>query len=125
MAIPNEYRDIVETLATATNEGRVKWAATKFGIEVAVSGSKFVVWAGTDEEQERGFVSFALSDKDGNTLDNWYVDEGASEYDLMRSLYAGAKRQAMGIPERLANIRNEINKAEIVGVTPQVVSEKW
>lgn len=121
MAIPNDYKDIVETLATATNEGRVKWAATKFGMEVALSGSKFLLWAGTDEEQERGFVSFALSDKDGNTLDNWYVDEGANEYDFMRNLYSGAKRQAMGIPERLASIRNEIKNAEIIGESPRTI----
>lgn len=117
MPIPKDYKEIVEILSDATNEGRVKWASTRFGVEVSVSGSRFVIWAGTDEESGRSFVSFGLADEKGKTIDTWYLDEGEAEYSDMQRFFASAKRQALGIPQRLASIRDAIGNAEIIGDT--------
>lgn len=118
MAIPSDYKDILDDLSKATAEGRVRWAATKFDVEVSVSGSKFTLWSGKDVTTKRNFVAFALSDHNGKTLDTWQVDECNPEYDFMRDLYAGARRKAMEIPQRLASIREEFSKSGMIGDAP-------
>ena len=115
MPIPSDYQDIVDMLLTATNEGRVKWAPARFGYEVTVGENRFIVWNGTDEETNRGFISFALTDRGGKALDTWYVDESESAYDSMGNLFAGAKRQALGIPKILAGLKEAIEKGGTIG----------
>lgn len=115
MAIPNDYKDIVETLYSATDEGRVKWSQARFGFEVAVQGSRFQIWSGTDEENGQAFVAFALTDEKGKTLDSWYVDESEPEYEWMHKLFYGAKRQALGISKILAGLKEVFDKGGVIG----------
>ncbi|HMQ14163.1 MAG TPA: hypothetical protein PKD21_12000 [Candidatus Competibacter phosphatis] len=115
MAIPNDYKDIVETLYLATDEGRVKWTQARFGFEVTVQGSRFQIWSGTDEENGQAFVAFALADEKGKTLDSWYVDESESEFEWMHKLFYGAKRQALGISKILAGLKEVIGKGGVIG----------
>ena len=118
MAIPAEYKDIIEMLAIATDEGRVNWAATQFGLEVALASSKFALKAGSDVSGKGEFVSFALSDTNGKTLDIWLVKEGSEEYRLMHGMYMAARRKALGVPQRLDSIREEFKKSHIIGAPP-------
>lgn len=117
MSIPDEYKDIVDMLAAATTEGRVKWVATKYDVQVAVSGSRFSLWTGNDANRKRDFVALALSDNDGKPLDAWQVDESSTEYDFMHDLYNRARRKALEVPQRLASIREEFKTRHIIGDT--------
>jgi hypothetical protein len=118
MPIPKDYRDILETLAQATEEGRVSWHKGTGRVEVSVSGTRFAVWAGTDEETEQAFVALALLEKDGKTIDTWFLDAGDPDYDFMAHLHGDARRHAMGVPERLAAIRAALSKMDNIGDRP-------
>jgi len=115
MPIPSDYRPILDSLSARTDEGRVFWRSGKFGIEVGIDGSKFALWAGTDEETANEFVSFALQDGAGKTIDSWYVDENEDDYDYMRRLFNAAKRFALGVPQRLAKLQEIISNAQTIG----------
>ena len=122
MPIPSEYQEIISSLLSATNDGRAKWGKAKFGFEISVLESRFVIWSGTDEENDQGFVSFALSDDKGRTLDTWYVDESEAEYDQMQRLFAGAKRNAFGISKILASIQSAIQSGGTIGESDDDIS---
>lgn len=115
MPIPNEYTEIINTLFTASKEGRVKWTSTGIVMEVILSGSHLNIWAGTDQENGQGFVSVSLTNMEGKSLDTWYVDEDDSDFSYMQSVYGAAKRQALGIPNILASIQAAISGATIIG----------
>jgi RecB family exonuclease len=115
MNIPNDYREVVEMLANASNNNRVMWSAKELTVNVTISGSKIAVWGGDDVKSKRGFVAFKLADQDGNLLDAWAVDELDQDYELMQKLYADAKRMAMKIPQRLALAREAIRHATRIG----------
>lgn len=115
MPIPKDYRDILNSLAGKSENGQVNWKSNRFGVEVAVNESKFLIWAGTDEETGEPFVSFALHDLTGKTLDSWFVDGSDYDYDFMSRLHNSAKRHALGIPQRLAELKDIIEKASVVG----------
>lgn len=114
MAIPKDYQEIIEILAAATDEGRVRWVASRFDVAVTVSGSKFSLSADR-QENGRGYVTFALFDRDGRGLDAWHVDEGEEAYGYMRQLCATARRQALNIPQRLSRLRDEIKTSAMIG----------
>jgi len=115
MPIPNDYAEIINTLLSATDSGRANWSSTEYGFIISVLESRFSIWSGTDEETGVGFVSFALTDSKGRNLDTWYVDANEDEYDLMRRLYAGAKRQALGISKILSSIKDALSKGGTIG----------
>jgi hypothetical protein len=115
MSIPNDYQELLGTVAELTDKGRVNWKFDGHAVEVLLEEDRFVIWAGTDERTDEGFVSFALKDKRGETLDSWYLDAGDEQYDFMNRLFLSAKRHALGIPDRLARIRDLLSKDGIVG----------
>lgn len=115
MPIPKDYREIVSKLMRMTNEDRVNWKAGNFGVEVTVDRSRFTLWAGTDEHTEEPFVSFALMESNGQTLDSWFVDANDDDFELMSNLQGAAKRHAMGIPQRLSELRNILDSAQKIG----------
>lgn len=115
MNIPSDYREIIEMLADASEHDRVKWNATQFTIDVVISGSKFSLWGGNDIKSKRGFVALELRDQAGQKLDVWAVDENDADYELMKNLYASAKRKTLKIPQRLALVREEIRNSEMIG----------
>lgn len=115
MPIPNDYRELLGSIAELTDKGRVNWKFDGHSVEVVLDEERFALWAGTDERTDEGFVSFALKDKRGETLDTWYLDADDDDYDFMNRLYLSAKRHASGIPDRLARIRKLIANGGMVG----------
>jgi hypothetical protein len=115
MSIPKDYKELLQSIAGMTDDGRVKWKSDGHSVELKLENDRLFLWAGTDERTEDGFVSFALRDLSGNTLDTWYVDAGSVDYDFMNRLYLAAKRLALGIPSRLASIRESIAKSKTLG----------
>ncbi|GDY35484.1 hypothetical protein [Acidovorax sp. NB1] len=113
--IPKDYRDLLNDLYKLTDSGKATWKSDQHSVEITIDDNKFVLWAGTDERTDEGFVSFALRDLAGNTLDTWYVDAGGSDYDFMNALFLSAKRHALGIPDRLAKIRAKISGVKSIG----------
>ncbi len=119
MPIPNEYLDVIQMLATATSEARVRWQKTDFGIEVSISGSKFQLWTGTDENTERGFVAFGI--REGKALvDSWFVDEGDKDFELTNDLFQSARRQAFGVSQKLDRLKELLARGEPIGDGPRV-----
>jgi len=116
MAIPKDYQEIVEALAIATNEGRVKWSASQFDVTVTVSGAKFRLSSDMQENGQR-YVTFTLLDSNGRGLDGWHVNEGDAAYDHMQLLFSTARRQALDVPQRLARLLNEIRTSPVIGDT--------
>lgn len=115
MPIPNDYRELTSSLASLTDQGRVNWKYDGFGVEVLLEDDRLNLWAGTDEHTEQRFVSFALKDRRGETIDSWYVDEADIDYDPMNRFFLAAKRHALGIPDRLARIQSAIRKDGVIG----------
>ena len=115
MPIPKDYIEIIEMLNAATGDGRVRWKKTSGGtISVLVPPSRFDIWAGTDDQNERGFVAFAIREASA-VVDNWHVDEGDKDYELMSELHKSAKRQAFGVPEKLQSFKDLLAKKGQVG----------
>jgi hypothetical protein len=113
--IPTEYSDIINILLEAAREGRVRWQGGRYAAVVSVSGSQFAIWAGTDEETGDPFVAFALQDPQGESLDNWYVDQGDVGYEVMRELHQRARRQTQGIPQRLESLKKALKSSKVIG----------
>lgn len=115
MPIPTEYRDIVQMLASKTNEGNVNWQKGVYDISITINNSKFTIWAGTDEHTDEPFVAFALKDADGSAIDSWFVDESDFDYAEMLRLHKSAKRHALGVPNRLKELEKLISQMKTVG----------
>lgn len=115
MEIPDEYQEIIEGLSKATDDERIRWTLEQFGLEFEVAGFKLVLDIGNDFERKVAYVTFALTEKSGKMLDIWRVDEGCPEYDFLYGLYLRARRKALGIPQRLERIRDELRKSNIIG----------
>lgn len=115
MSIPNDYRDLLNSLTDLTDNARVNWKFDGHGVEVLIGKERLLIWAGTDERTDESFVSFALKDKAGNTLDTWYLDADDEHFDFMNRLYLAAKRHALGIPDRLKRLQESLKKGGVVG----------
>lgn len=115
MSIPSDYRDLLTTLAERTDKGEVKWKLLGHTVEVLLDQERISMWAGNDERTDEGFVSFALKDKEGEILDLWYLDADDVDYDYLNRVYLAAKRHALGVPDRLARIRDQIKKSTKIG----------
>lgn len=115
MPIPNTYKEIIEMLDAATQDGRVRWKKSNTGgVAVSVPPSRFEVWAGTDDQNGRAFVAFGM--REGRELvDNWFVEERDEDYELMSELYQNAKRQAFGVTEKLQGLKDLLGKQGPVG----------
>jgi|GEM_PF-1744665 len=113
MAIPDDYKEMIATLTSATRERRVKWVVNLAGIEFSAAQSKCELWTGSQNDGSN-YVLFALTDQDGEALDAWDVEEDEAEYGAMLGLYSEGKRQALNIPHRLAKIRDEIKRAAMI-----------
>jgi hypothetical protein len=115
MPIPTDYDAFLADLNERTDKGEVNWKFERLTVELILDDERIAIWAGTDEQTEEGFVSFALKDKQGEMLDTWYLDAGDEDYDFMNRFYLAAKRRALGIPDRLARIREKMSKSLVVG----------
>lgn len=108
MAIPDDYKEILETLTTATQKRQLMWRTNVLGVELAVAESRLTLWKG--RLRGRPYVTFSLSDLEGKALDAWCVEEDEAEYDSMLAFFLAAERQAFNVPQRLETIRDEINR---------------
>jgi hypothetical protein len=115
MSIPTDYKDLIEELSVATKKGRVLWKVKKFRMEVTISDTKFSLHQNTNNTTKRSFITLSLLDQNDHLLDTWDVDEGENDFDLIKDLYDGAKREALSLPERLSSIREELLKSAIIG----------
>lgn len=115
MPIPSDYLDIVFDLLKATKDSRVNWQNENHTIVVRLPKTRVKLWSGTDEETNLPFVSFALTDVSGRSLDSWAVDEGDTDFDTMHTLYSLSRRIAFGIPERLKDLRSLLATNSTIG----------
>lgn len=115
MPIPSDYLDIVFDLLKATKDSRVNWQNENHTIVVRLPKTRVKLWSGTDEETNLPFVSFALTDVSGRSLDSWAVDEGDTDFDTMHTLYSLSRRIAFGIPERLKDLRSLLATSSTIG----------
>lgn len=115
MPIPSDYDALLKDLSERTDKGQVNWKFERHTVELILDEERIAVWAGTDEQTEHGFVSFALKDKHGEMLDSWYLDAGDEDYDFMNRFFLAAKRRALGISHRLARIREKMSKSVVIG----------
>lgn len=113
--IPNSYRPLINELSKKTEKGNVNWKMKDHLLEVNTGEEIFVLWAGTDERTEEGFVSFGLRDFSGNNIDNWFVDADNEDYDLMHTLFTSAKRHALGISARLEKLQAKLTSSFKIG----------
>jgi hypothetical protein len=117
MPIPNEYRDICEMLLEATNEGRVAWTEKSGTLIVRLPEFNLELWSGTDDRDQTDFVAVGLKDPRGQRLiDNWYVQEGDKDFEMLRILNGSALRQVRRISEKLDTLREMLRSGNKVGV---------
>jgi hypothetical protein len=118
MPIPNDYRDICEMLLDATNEGRVNWIEkSSKTFVVRLPEYIFEIWSGTDELDEKIFVAVGLRDyfSESGFLDNWYVEEGDNDFDILLALFSEARRKARRLPEKLDSLRKLLKSDSTIG----------
>ena len=54
--------------------------------------------------------------KKGKKLfDHWYVEEGDEDFDTLHELWASAKRQVSGVPEKLEALRELLRRGGRIG----------
>lgn len=125
MPIPNDYREIIRELKSATEEGRVIWAPSTSGAFVELPDAIMEIWGGDDAETDQGFVSCALRDpKDlpggalrnsGKPIDLWFVEEGDADYSFMLQFLNSAKRQGLGVAKKLSLISQLLKSGGMIG----------
>jgi hypothetical protein len=116
MKVPNEYKDICDMLLQATQEGRVKWVDKQGTMTVCLADFDLEMWSGTDE-RDTEFVAMGLRDPQSKKLiDSWYVESGQTDFEMMRDLFAMARRQTGGIAEGLQKLRELLRSGETIGV---------
>jgi len=122
MNIPKQYRDICEMLFQATNDGRVSWIEMGGTITVRLPDFSLEIWGGTDERSIE-FVAMGLRDpKSRELFDSWYVEDGETDFEMMKSLFVMARRQTGGIAKRLQKLRDLLKTSEqIGGAAPEVL----
>jgi hypothetical protein len=123
MSIPSEYRDIIFGLLSATNDSRVNWYIDRHDVQVKLQDTIIKLWSGTDEQTDVPFVSFALSDFKGKLVDTWFLDEGNDDYEHVFRLYTEARRKALGIPQKLENLRAQLKSGGTIGLPPTIAPE--
>jgi len=120
MPIPKDYVDIINMLKQATDDGRVIWRPTRFGVSVKVDKLMLELWSGTDEETDTGFVTCALhsdTSKSRSAADTWFVDANDDHYQYMLEFFNSAKRQGLGIPVMLDSLRVALAEGRVIGET--------
>ena len=101
MPIPDNYREVCEMLLEATNAGRVNWVEEGGSFVVRLPKYNLDIWSGTDECDEKQFVALGIKDPSGRGyLDNWYVEEGDLDFQILKTLYESAKRHARRVPQK-------------------------
>lgn len=115
MSIPSDYRDIIQGLLSATAESRVNWYIDRHDVQVRLQDVIVKLWSGTDEQTDRPFVSFALSDLKGKIIDTWFLDDGTEDYNIVFKLNSDARRKALGIPQKLDNLRAQLMEGGMIG----------
>ena len=115
MPIPNDYKSVVHQLAEATQEERVKWKSDGHVISVRVEDATFSVWNGVDDDTDTEFVSFGLGDARNKTVDTWAVDAGEHDFEMMKAFFKNARRQALGIPQRLRTLEAALATKGVIG----------
>ncbi|WP_339561021.1 hypothetical protein [Pseudomonas sp. EA_65y_Pfl1_P113] len=115
MSIPSDYREIIHGLLSATAESRVNWYIDRHDVQVRLQDVIIKLWSGTDEQTDLPFVSFALSDLKGKIIDNWFLDQGTEDYNIVFKLNSDARRKALGIPQKLDNLRAQLTGGGMIG----------
>jgi hypothetical protein len=117
MPIPKEYREVCEMLLNATEDDRVIWVAEGGNVAVHLPDFSLVMWAGTDDQSNKGFVGMGLraAKESREQIDNWYIEEGEEEFTLMTRLYGSARRYTGGVAQNLTVLRDLLNSGKRVG----------
>jgi len=117
MTIPKEYHDIFEMLIKATNESRVSWIE-KSGSTLAVYLPTiiFEIWGGANDDN-RGFVAAGIRQpiKGQALIDNFYVEEGDTDFEKMNFLFMAAQRQVRQVNQKLEELRLLLKSGQKVG----------
>ena len=115
MPIPSDYRSLIKQLVAATEEERVKWKDDAHAISIRVEDATFSLWSGFDDETSREFVSFGLGDARNKLVDTWSVDAGEPDFEMVKAFFKNARRQALGIPQRLRSLEAALASKGIIG----------
>ena len=97
--LPEVYRRLIEALHDRTRDGSVKWSET-FGGTFSVSGDAQTVSLSTreapasDSDDFEDIYEIEVRDAAGEVVDSYAAAPGDGGYDLIRDLYADARRQA-------------------------------
>jgi hypothetical protein len=117
MAIPLEYRDLMQQLLDATRDRRVRWRDHDNGVIVWFGSQGLHLWSGADD-METAFVGVGLMVRDSagkiRMEDRFFIElskEGRPYFDLLET----AERQAKGLDLRLGAIKAAIKKAAAEG----------
>jgi hypothetical protein len=105
MPIPTYYKDIIEAIQTATDEGRVKWNREEGDFAVMKPEARVHLSSGIDAFRHTRFVVFSLRDRINKARDNWSVNEGDEDYETMYRLVMSARLAATGVQPQLEEIR--------------------
>ncbi len=117
MPIPIDYKDICEMLLVATSEGRVNWTSEGATLRVHLPEYNFEIWSGTDEDSGKEFIAVGLR-KPGERrlIDNWYLEEGDEDFNMLESLFQEARSQGRGVREKLDMLRKRLESGSKIGL---------
>lgn len=113
MAIPAGYKEVIDGLIEASEQGRVLWQAFGGSVYVRLPDFTLELWAGHDSDEDYDFVSCGLKE-DGQRgfADVWSCQSGEEELAKMQKLYDLAYRKSRKIDERLGVLKQLLKKRE-------------
>ena len=121
MAMPDDYKEILDMLLEAAREGRVKWLQRGDTFAIRFPEFDFEIWRGFDDERMENFVAVALKDTRGReALDAWVVNDTELEYKVLGDLYDMARRQLNRIPEKLDRMKTYLKSHGPIGLESSV-----
>ncbi len=120
MAIPDEYRTIINRLVAATKERRVAWIEGHDEAEFYVVFKEFTLTAQAFyPEYGEPFVKVLIRNHQGDTLDSFDVADELPDHKMLIEMLDGARRIARRINEALAAIESELSDDGPIGTIPE------
>ena len=109
--IPENYKQLIEKIITATRQKKVVWEKTSRTDEFkSMIGASMVTTDNWDDPDGIEYVDFAIWNSDGVQVDSVQGEEGTADYREIMELYSAAKASYLKVDETIADILEHLDK---------------
>ncbi len=115
--IPEQYREMINTLHNKSKDDEVNWGATSESDLFIVSFPKVTVAVQSyyDEDNDKA-VKIQLMNKEGRLLDEFSdYEREHDDWNKLSEIFNSARRKALKLDEAIRNISQELDKPGPIG----------